>query len=316
MSSQIQTRRRADSFSDYSSPDAEKVLYILKAMGPQAFYDRLMTHLQPESASVSSNHDALLEALKLNGFAGEVAKAEGAVEDDEERHCVRCHVSYLEKNNARDACVIKHAYPVVGSTSGSNLAQGQAQQKPCPSCHSSLPCASSCVVTPTCFVGRHTTNAQRAYAQKSPLVKTCDELKCGEDTVKAIEKGFIMEALSPTALSKPSSFEFQFQPAMFGVQKENDKRPRKSLPFTLSKPESEASSSSATKSPPSDTSASAKTSTETTTTQISPSSSETELPAKDAPLRLPPAPAVGAWELRRYSPSANRGREVDTQLPL
>lgn len=175
-------RQRADSFSDVStSEDVAKILYVFQAMSPEAIVARLSMRLVPEAASDPSSISLLLMALKANGFESELVKAEGAIQDTEERHCARCHTSYLEKNNARNACVIRHAYPLVGSTGRvAGAAMHQTKVEVCSSCRSSLPSASSCVMSPTCFVGRHTTNSNAAYREKSPLVKTCEELKCKE----------------------------------------------------------------------------------------------------------------------------------------
>ncbi|KAJ2912559.1 hypothetical protein MD484_g7856, partial [Candolleomyces efflorescens] len=168
------TRQRAVSFSEVLTSEKTRALvYLLNSIDATTFVQRLLDTTKPENGYTTEEIEALTEALKGVGFERVLAQAERAVADDTLRHCLRCHHSYLERENKNDACVIRHAYPFSMALPCSS----QDAHQQCLGCEKSVPTAS--VVDQVCVATRHTTNAANLLSiRNSKLIRTCDEAGC------------------------------------------------------------------------------------------------------------------------------------------
>ncbi|RXW19927.1 hypothetical protein EST38_g5925 [Candolleomyces aberdarensis] len=169
-------RQRTTSFSEVSTSDkARALVYLLNSIDATTFVQRLLDATKPENGFTSEEIEGLTDALERVGFERSLAQAERAVADDTLRHCVRCHHSYLERENKNDACVIRHSYPFsMASASSSKDAHQQ-----CLTCQKLVPTSS--VVDQICVATRHTTNtANLSSIRNSKLIRTCEEVGCNK----------------------------------------------------------------------------------------------------------------------------------------
>ncbi|KAG5637822.1 hypothetical protein H0H81_003093 [Sphagnurus paluster] len=96
----------AGSFTSANTPEYIILRYVLKNLTPEQLQTTLyqgMAALRPAQIA------ALLEALQSVGVVKD--KDLRVAEEQTQRHCVRCHKPYVEKDNARDACRIAHMQP-------------------------------------------------------------------------------------------------------------------------------------------------------------------------------------------------------------
>ncbi|KAJ2928676.1 hypothetical protein H1R20_g8389, partial [Candolleomyces eurysporus] len=169
-------RQRTTSFSEVSTSDkARALIYLLNSIDATTFVQRLLDATKPENGYAPEEIESLTDALKSVGFERSLAQAERAVADDTLRHCVRCHHSYLERENKNDACVIRHSYPF--SMASASWSKDAHQQ--CLTCQKLVPTSS--VVDQVCVATRHTTNtANLSSIRNSNLIRTCEEVGCNK----------------------------------------------------------------------------------------------------------------------------------------
>ncbi|KAF7374827.1 hypothetical protein MSAN_00368600 [Mycena sanguinolenta] len=137
------------SFSGVYSSSTDAIKYILRNVSADDMHDRLSQALNaaPIPSFSPVQIDALLSIFKAVGFpAAAIAEEAVTVASQNTRHCVRCHQSYLEKDNGQRACCIYH----------SNTLQAQ------PGPHAGFPVAY--------VYGRHTSQVQSvAHAPAPPI---------------------------------------------------------------------------------------------------------------------------------------------------
>lgn len=164
-------RQGATSFSEVStSPSSRALAYWIATMDPHTLAQRLLSATHPSNGRTPEELDALVAALKGVGFERQLAVAERAVADDTERHCVRCHTGYLERDNRVDACVVRHLHTFTVAIGA------EPKDAKCTTCKEAVP--PSAVVDKPCVVGRHTTNTANLETVRSSLVRSCEEAGC------------------------------------------------------------------------------------------------------------------------------------------
>jgi len=107
----IPARAQNSSFSNYNCEEANVIRYALRDISPSALHAQLAHSIQ--NLHIDQIHH-LLDALETAGIVTKKHKA--AVKDKQQRHCVRCHHSYLERENNPLACVIAHSKAEVHGT--------------------------------------------------------------------------------------------------------------------------------------------------------------------------------------------------------
>lgn len=120
----------------------------------------------------SSDVENLLSALENIGVI--TSSAHTAVNDNANRHCLRCHQPYRERDNSLRSCIIPHH--VVRKPTGAE-AGAQAQII-------LVTCCADLKISPNSdhFTGRHTTLAENVV-YKTANVRTCVEKRCSENVV-------------------------------------------------------------------------------------------------------------------------------------
>ncbi|KAF6765798.1 hypothetical protein DFP72DRAFT_206952 [Ephemerocybe angulata] len=194
-------RQRATSFSEVStSPSSRALAYWIATMDPHTLAQRLLSATHPSNGRTPEELDALVAALKGVGFERQLAVAERAVADDTERHCVRCHTGYLERDNRVDACVVRHLHTFTVAIGA------EPKDAKCTTCKEAVP--PSAVVDKPCVVGRHTTNTSNLETVRSSLVRSCEEVGC----IKEVLAEKRPESVSSLPL-KALPFPFALQPS-------------------------------------------------------------------------------------------------------
>jgi hypothetical protein len=149
-------RPRADSLCGPDGiAEAELLTYVLNSTTPEDLFGRLKAFVDPGSAYSRSELNLVTQALSVIGYLAALKKGVVAVRDDVDRHCLRCHATYLEKDNARDACSITQ---VLHANDHLN-------------CELAVPMTRN-------IARRHTTNMVAAQASKPLGLKNCEENGC------------------------------------------------------------------------------------------------------------------------------------------
>lgn len=156
-------------------PDSQVFLnYFLSNTTPVELYRWIGESLK-SPMTLPSELNQLHSALQRAGVV--TNKATVAVKDTVDRHCVRCHKTYREKDNARVACTIAHCEPDVDinyTGSGDNKVKGVAYYYAC--CEKYLD-----ICRPENrwhFIGRHTTRTGNVDYTGETEIRTCLTTGC------------------------------------------------------------------------------------------------------------------------------------------
>lgn len=161
--------------SFYVPPNSEAVailIYWLNNKTPKEIHAQFANLLQGQK--VLKDIENLGHVLNNLGI---ITNAEIAtVHDQDDRHCARCHATYLEKDNGIQACIIQHDFEHTRGTGTNAEALHCMTHYAC--CNKLLDIVVTGVYTPH-FVGRHTTRADNVEFNDIN-VRTCEQLKCDE----------------------------------------------------------------------------------------------------------------------------------------
>ncbi|KAJ3518345.1 hypothetical protein NMY22_g13726 [Coprinellus aureogranulatus] len=238
------------------SSAAQALNFFLNSMTPEVFVTRLRSVTDPAMGYSSEDIQSLLDGLANVGFDRAVAQSQKVVEaeDQDDLHCVRCHKTYLERDNGVEACKIEHTHTFTVAAFSSLSPSAH-----CKNCGQVPP--PSAVVGKPCIVARHTTNPKEVG--KTTLVKRCEEMGCNGP--KLLE-GF----RAATAKGVPNAKKNEAK---------EDQKPIAKLPFSFAPraptPPSEASSTATSSTPPSTLNSSTGSSTTSSTTTAAESSKAT-----------------------------------------
>ncbi|KAJ7158683.1 hypothetical protein C8R46DRAFT_854121, partial [Mycena filopes] len=157
------SRNQDMSFSEGIGTIAGDALgYIFANVSPDELHSGLSKAIKTAPSLIQMQLDTLLQILKAaNIRTSDIAESVAA--SDNERHCVRCHRSYLEKSNGLAACTIPHDpamphpraltdiyFPCCGVSVGPQLPPAE----------------------PHCYRGRHTT-VVRHLASNNTNIRPC-----------------------------------------------------------------------------------------------------------------------------------------------
>jgi hypothetical protein len=160
----IPSRFQANSFSVAGSESATTLTYILANLTPEELHKQLSG---ASTTLIPSQIEKLIIALQSAGIV--TSAAQNAVANQTKRHCVRCHQSYLEKQNGLEACIILHCRPEMKEKEGRKAEYLYA------CCGLKAIVAVSGRAYP-CFKGRHTTLTENVKYGLN--VWTCERSKC------------------------------------------------------------------------------------------------------------------------------------------
>ncbi|KAG6908323.1 hypothetical protein DXG01_005299 [Tephrocybe rancida] len=197
----LPTRVQNLSFSTTNTVSTDIINYTLNNIEPAALHSQLSLGLKNLHQNQIDQLLSLLQAGKLVTDR-EVA----AATDSTQRHCARCHKSYIERNNGSSACQILHCKPDLSSTTatpsndatnvhiitadpvlfGAGTRSGEAGTATTRTVAMKVelvyPCCGLRVkpgvnVHPCCFRGRHTTRSENVrYNPRTTL--PCDRMGC------------------------------------------------------------------------------------------------------------------------------------------
>ncbi|KAF8989685.1 hypothetical protein BDQ17DRAFT_423024 [Cyathus striatus] len=154
-----------------TSPSAYTLTYFLKNTKPEDLHETLLRAVK-NNMMLPYQIDHLLYSLQISGIVTTAAYI--AATDTTQRHCVRCHKGYLERNNGLSACVIQHDKPSLEKSDHPvNNLTGHLNHYTCCNLHSEP----SVTLQPHCFKGRHTTNVDNVEFNAFN-VKQCHEMGC------------------------------------------------------------------------------------------------------------------------------------------
>ena len=160
----IPNRFQANSFSVAGSESAATLTYLLANLAPEDLHKQLSS---ASTTLIPSQIEKLIIALQSAGIV--ISVAQNVVADQTKRHCVRCHQSYLEKQNGLDACIVLHCRPEVKEKDGKKGEYAYA------CCGLRAIVAVGGKANP-CFKGRHTTMTENVKYGLN--VWTCEHSKC------------------------------------------------------------------------------------------------------------------------------------------
>jgi len=160
----IPNRNETLTYSEITNSEPGVVLtYLLNNTHPAELHDLLLKSIQSGSGLLARDVENLLRALKTAGVV--TSAAEEAARDITDRHCVRCHRNYLERNNGHKACVVPHDVP--------RRCTGYKDYYPCCNCFLDP----GVVPSFPHFIGRHTTKPD-GVAYTTTNVLSCEQKKC------------------------------------------------------------------------------------------------------------------------------------------
>ncbi|KAF8160029.1 hypothetical protein B0H34DRAFT_654621 [Crassisporium funariophilum] len=172
----IPTGEQAFSFSAASNSMSAVVLkYLLNNMTPKDFHAHVLNSVNGISL-LPQDLDNLLWTLDKMGFVTRAAMA--AAGNRDVRHCARCHLSYLEKDNGLQACVIQHDAPQLWKlTDEKHLTRGDPPYKTKYFCCNKLLDLGVILPEPH-YVGRHTTVVEQISFNNINIM-SCERRRCG-----------------------------------------------------------------------------------------------------------------------------------------
>lgn len=199
------SREQNFSFSTASnSASAGTLTYLLNNTRPLDFHEQILKAVRSPMA-FPQDIDNLLHALEKVGII--IGAAQDAAKDARVRHCVRCHKTYLERNNGFQACQVAHDKPRLIKTG----IQSDANTGLC-GFKNYYPCCDQMVGTDAGapshyhFVGRHTT-VETNVRYNPTNVLTCVMRKCaGQGAARDVTIGQVppMQSAAPLP-SRPAS---------------------------------------------------------------------------------------------------------------
>ena len=201
----VASREQNFSFSTVSnSASAGTLTYLLNNTRPLDLHEQMLKAVRSPMA-FPQDIDNLLHSLEKVGII--IGAAQAAARDTRIRHCVRCHQTYLERNNGFQACQVAHDKPRLVKTG----IQSNANTGPC-GFKNYYPCCNQTADTDAGapshyhFLGRHTT-VETNVRYNSTNVRTCVMRKCaGQGAARDVAIGQVppMQSAAPTP-SRPAS---------------------------------------------------------------------------------------------------------------